>query len=104
MKPYLTALAVGALVGVIYGLLNVRSPAPPTIALVGLLGILLGEQVVPLARRALHGGPVVAWLRGGCARHVLGRLPGTGDGLDACAGADARRGADATAEPPRDGS
>mgnify|MGYP000632601126 CR=1 FL=1 len=44
MKLYLISLAVGLLVGVIYGVLNVRSPAPPVIALVGLLGILIGEQ------------------------------------------------------------
>jgi hypothetical protein len=34
MKIYLIALAAGLLVGVIYGLLNVRSPAPPIVALV----------------------------------------------------------------------
>jgi XapX domain-containing protein len=51
MKPYLLALAVGLLVGVIYALLNVRSPAPPVVALVGLLGILIGEQL-PAARQA----------------------------------------------------
>ena len=49
MKPYLISLVVGLLVGGIYGLLNVKSPAPPTIALIGLLGILLGEQAVPIA-------------------------------------------------------
>ncbi len=51
MKPYLISLVVGLLVGGIYGLLNVKSPAPPTIALIGLLGILLGEQAVPIARQ-----------------------------------------------------
>ncbi|RYF95925.1 MAG: DUF1427 family protein [Caulobacteraceae bacterium] len=53
MKPFITALAVGLLVGVIYGLLNVRSPAPPYIALLGLLGILLGEQGVQYVRHRL---------------------------------------------------
>lgn len=48
MKLYLMSLGAGLLVGVVYGLLNVRSPAPPVIALVGLLGILIGEQIVPL--------------------------------------------------------
>uniref|UniRef100_UPI0038F63891 DUF1427 family protein n=1 Tax=Streptomyces turgidiscabies TaxID=85558 RepID=UPI0038F63891 len=47
MKIYLLSLGAGLLVGVIYSLLNVRSPAPPLVALVGLLGILAGEQVVP---------------------------------------------------------
>lgn len=50
MKPFIVALGVGLLVGIIYGLLNVRSPAPPYVALVGLLGILLGEHAVTGAR------------------------------------------------------
>ena len=50
-KMYVVSLAVGLLVGLIYGFLNVRSPAPPVIALVGLLGILLGEQLPPLLRQ-----------------------------------------------------
>ena len=44
MKVYLVALAIGLFVGLIYGVLGVRSPAPPLVALVGLLGMLLGEQ------------------------------------------------------------
>ncbi|WP_369058252.1 DUF1427 family protein [Caulobacter sp. 73W] len=51
MKIYLLSLGAGLLVGVIYHLLGVRSPAPPAIALIGLLGILLGEQMIPTARR-----------------------------------------------------
>lgn len=76
MKSYLAALAVGMLVGVIYGALNVRSPAPPVVALVGLLGILLGEQVVPLAKRVFagHGITLVA-VRDNCGEHVFGALP-----------------------------
>ncbi len=75
MKIYLVSLSVGVLVGLIYGLLNVRSPAPPVIALIGLLGILAGEQVVPLARRLAAGGAAdVAWLQHQ-APHVFGRLP-----------------------------
>ena len=53
MKIYLVALAAGLLVGVIYGLLNVRSPAPPLVALVGLGGILLGETLLSALRRLL---------------------------------------------------
>jgi XapX domain-containing protein len=52
MKPYLLSAAAGLLVGVIYALLNVRS-APPVIALVGLLGILAGEQLPPLVRHLM---------------------------------------------------
>lgn len=76
MKTYLISLAAGLLVGIIYGLINVRSPAPPVIALVGLLGMLLGEQVVPLAKRMASAQPVtVGWVQEECAPHVLGSLP-----------------------------
>ena len=53
MKAYLISLGTGLLVGTVYSLLHVRSPAPPVIALVGLLGMLAGEQIVPLASRYL---------------------------------------------------
>lgn len=75
MKAYLASLAAGLLVGVVYALLGVRSPAPPVIALVGLLGILLGEQVVPLVRHAAAGQSLVAFVRTDCRSHVFGRLP-----------------------------
>jgi XapX domain-containing protein len=76
MKPYLLSLGAGLLVGIVYSLLNVRSPAPPVIALVGLLGILAGEQIVPLAKRLLSDQPVTTgWLKKECAPHVLGTLP-----------------------------
>ena len=45
MKGLLISFLVGVGVGVIYGLLRVKSPAPPIIALIGLLGIVLGEQI-----------------------------------------------------------
>lgn len=57
MKPLILSLAVGLLVGAIYALLNVRSPAPPYIALLGLLGILLGEQAVDLVKGRLQPPP-----------------------------------------------
>lgn len=50
MKAYLLSLGAGLLVGAIYGLINVRSPAPPVVALVGLLGILIGEQLPPVVK------------------------------------------------------
>jgi XapX domain-containing protein len=77
MKMYVLSLAVGVLVGAIYGLLNVRSPAPPVIALVGLSGILLGEQLVPLAKRLASSEAVsAAWVREQCLPHIFGQLPG----------------------------
>jgi len=56
MKIYLLSLGAGLLVGIVYSLLNVRSPAPPVIALVGLLGILVGEQIIPLAKTLWEQG------------------------------------------------
>jgi len=72
MKPYLLSLGAGLLVGVIYSLLNVRSPAPPAIALLGLTGMLLGEQAIPIAKRLMTKAPVVSYLKTPeCAVRVL---------------------------------
>ena len=49
-QPYVISLAAGLGVGVLYGLLTVRSPAPPIIALLGLLGMLAGEAAVQWIR------------------------------------------------------
>ncbi len=76
MKPYVVSLAVGLLVGVIYALFNVRSPAPPVIALAGLFGILVGEQLPPLIRQALQADRAASsWLRDQVGPHMFGRLP-----------------------------
>lgn len=76
MKVYLLSLGAGLLVGVIYSFLNVRSPAPPVIALVGLLGILIGEQTMPLLRHVMAGNNVnLTWFNQECRPHLFGRLP-----------------------------
>ncbi|MCU6432764.1 XapX domain-containing protein [Undibacterium sp. Jales W-56] len=73
MKIYLVAVSTGILVGVIYALLNVKSPAPPIVALLGLLGMLVGEQVVPFAKRLLHKEPIsAAWLHQECLPKITG--------------------------------
>jgi len=77
MKTYLLSAGAGILVGVIYSLLNVRSPAPPLVALIGLLGILVGEQIVPVSKQLISGsGLASAWRQAKCAPHMFGRLPG----------------------------
>jgi XapX domain-containing protein len=77
MKVYLLSFGVGLLVGVVYSLLNVRSPAPPVVALIGLLGILLGEQIIPVGRQMIAGASIrTAWQQMRCGEHVLGALPG----------------------------
>jgi XapX domain-containing protein len=46
MNGAVVSFVMGLAVGMAYALLNIRSPAPPIIALVGLLGMVLGEQMV----------------------------------------------------------
>ena len=53
MTGYCVSLLMGLVVGGIYGLVEVRSPAPPLIALVGLLGMVMGEQAFDMAKRHL---------------------------------------------------
>lgn len=77
MKPYLISLAVGVLVGVVYNLLNVRSPAPPVIAILGLLGMLIGEQIIPVGKHWFNGTAFSAACdKTHATSHVFGRLPG----------------------------
>lgn len=53
MKVYILSLAVGLLVGALYYILNVKSPAPPLVALLGLLGMVIGEQLIPLIKNLI---------------------------------------------------
>jgi XapX domain-containing protein len=77
MKVYVVSLGAGLPVGLIYSLLKVRSPAPPLVALVGLFGILVGEQLLPVGKQLLVGSSIAAaWREGGCSAHMFGMLPG----------------------------
>src|ERR1700758_4731304 len=77
MRTYLLSLGAGLLVGIVYSLLNVRSPAPPVVALIGLLGILIGEQIIPVARQMLEGSHIAAaWRQSYGTPHIFGLLPG----------------------------
>lgn len=76
MRLYLLSMGAGLLVGFIYGVIEVRSPAPPVIALIGLLGILIGEQIPPLAKNYFQRTPLAhAWMHQ-VRPHVFGHLPG----------------------------
>ena len=76
MKLYVISFGAGVLVGIIYALMQVRSPAPPAIALIGLLGMLVGEQVVPTVKRVIAGEPVtVAWFQKECIPKISGAPP-----------------------------
>ncbi|MFL9910340.1 DUF1427 family protein [Paraburkholderia sp. RL17-337-BIB-A] len=81
MKAYVLSLLAGILVGVVYSLIGVTSPAPPIAALVGLLGILGGEQIFPVAKKMLSGANLrVAWREEHCNQHLFGSLPGRDSG------------------------
>jgi XapX domain-containing protein len=70
---YLASIGAGVLVGVIYALIHVRSPAPPAIALLGLLGMLIGEQLVPIAKRAISDEPSsLSWFSTTCVPKITG--------------------------------
>ncbi|CAM2158928.1 protein of unknown function (plasmid) [Pararobbsia alpina] len=53
MEPYVISLLTGVLAGFIYSVIRVRSPAPPIVALVGLLGMVIGAQILPMSHRLL---------------------------------------------------
>jgi XapX domain-containing protein len=99
VKIYLASTATGFLVGIIYALVGVRSPAPPIVALFGLLGMLLGEQVVPVSKRLMGSQPInIAWWRHEAHPHVFGKLP-TGHSAKLLGGAPQTRDKP-VAEPP----
>src|SRR6476660_3463974 len=45
MRVLFISFVVGLGVGALYGLIRVKSPAPPIVALLGLLGMVIGEQL-----------------------------------------------------------
>ncbi|MFT4252929.1 MAG: XapX domain-containing protein [Caulobacter sp.] len=76
MKIYILSLVAGLAVGVFYALVQVRSPAPPVVALIGLFGILVGEQIPPLVKTVFARKPAaVSWLRHQVGPHMFGPLP-----------------------------
>jgi XapX domain-containing protein len=79
VKMYLVSLGAGVLVGVIYSLLQVRSPAPPLIALIGLMGMLVGEQAIPVGKVLIARPELLQmWIRpaqaAGTAHHDAGEF------------------------------
>jgi XapX domain-containing protein len=50
---FMISLGAGFAVGLLYFLARVQSPAPPLIALAGLLGIVMGEHAIPVVRTHL---------------------------------------------------
>jgi XapX domain-containing protein len=57
MIGYLVSLVMNLAVGVTYGLVPVRSPAARLIAFIGLLGMVLGEEAIEMAKRQVSPFP-----------------------------------------------
>jgi XapX domain-containing protein len=73
----IAVLVAGVAVGVIYRCLGVRSPAQPVLALVGLFGMLMGQQVVPVGKRVLAEHPLPgSWIGTRASQRVFATLPG----------------------------
>jgi XapX domain-containing protein len=91
VKVYVVSLAAGVLVGLIYALMQVRSPAPPAIALVGLLGMLIGEQAGPIIQKMVMREPItVSWVRTMCVARITGVDAKPAPGAQAGEGEDGR--------------
>lgn len=54
MKPYLLSFALGCIVGLLYAACRIKSPAPPIVALVGLLGMVIGESGLAWFKSIVH--------------------------------------------------
>jgi XapX domain-containing protein len=76
MMKYVISALMGLIAGALYSISGVQSPAPPGIALLGLLGMLIGEQIVPAVRRKLSGKPLTAdWFTSQCIPNITGAPP-----------------------------
>lgn len=76
VKSYVISLLVGMLAGGIYALIRVDAPAPPIVALLGLFGMLVGEQLVPLVKRLIARQPITLhWFRHECVPKISGTPP-----------------------------
>ena len=86
MKVLLISFAVGLFVGVLYGVIRVKSPAPPIVTLLGLLGMVIGEQIggwivakqISLAQAASVCLVAKQWDRPAAAAQTAVRLHGRG--------------------------
>jgi XapX domain-containing protein len=52
----LLAFATGLIVGIVFSLVKIPSPAPPLLGLIGLTGMFVGQRLLPLVTaRFFHG-------------------------------------------------
>ena len=49
------AFAPGLAVGIVFSLVKLPSPAPPFLGLIGLVGMFVGQRVLPFLSTRFHG-------------------------------------------------
>ena len=54
LDAFIASFAIGLAVGVVYYFTRVKAPAPPLIALFGLLGMVVGEKLPPFVQSVLN--------------------------------------------------
>jgi XapX domain-containing protein len=80
LKPYVLSLVVGILIGLLYAVLDVSSPAPPVIALLGLLGMQIGEHIIPVCQRLIKRERIaLSWFRHEYPPRAIDTPPASGD-------------------------
>jgi XapX domain-containing protein len=87
---YIISLGVGFGVGLLYWLLKVQSPAPPLIALAGLLGMVLGEHAIPVVKAQLFAQTSTTQVAGQ-TKDGVAQQPATPGATRTAVDTDARR-------------
>ncbi|MFC8689091.1 XapX domain-containing protein [Brevibacillus porteri] len=54
MWSILLALGTGIVIGVVFQSLRIPSPAPPMLGLIGLIGMFLGQRLIPWIKLLLN--------------------------------------------------
>ncbi|MED4586720.1 XapX domain-containing protein [Brevibacillus choshinensis] len=54
MWSILVALGTGIVIGVVFQSLRIPSPAPPMLGLIGLIGMFLGQRLIPWIKLLLN--------------------------------------------------
>ena len=63
---------------IMIGIVSVLITFFASVGMYGLLGILMGEQVIPVAKRMVEGSHLAAaWRQAQCTSHIFGLLPGS---------------------------
>lgn len=80
LKSYILSLVAGILIGLLYAVMDVSSPAPPIIALLGLLGMQIGEHLIPVCKRLIKRERMhISWFCHEYPPRTIDKPPASGD-------------------------